>query len=277
MASSIETWLRAATRKLKNAGIDSARLDCLLLLEDELGLDRASILAHQDNKIPQLTEVALNTKIAQRAKHRPLAYLRGKVQFYGREFLVDERVLVPRPETEAMIDLLKATKFSLQSTLPLRLIDLGSGSGCIGITAALELPGAKVELWDIDPRTHVVALSNAKLHGVKPAFKPADLLRKPPIGHVDAILANLPYVPDSHPINEAAKHEPKLALFAGPDGLNLYRRFWQQTGSLAEPPLYIFTESMANQHRTLASLAKAAGYKLEATTGLIQKFKRGRG
>ena len=88
MASSIETWLRAATRKLKNAGIDSARLDCLLLLEDELGLDRASILAHQDNKIPQLTEVALNTKIAQRAKHRPLAYLRGKVQFYGREHRV---------------------------------------------------------------------------------------------------------------------------------------------------------------------------------------------
>jgi release factor glutamine methyltransferase len=267
-------FLTAATKALKQAGIESARLDCLVLLEDALGQNRARILAHSEAEIPSKTEVGLNKKIAQRAKHVPLAYLRGKVQFYGREFVVDERVLVPRPETEAMIDLLKATPCVRHSALPLRFIDLGSGSGCIGITAVLELPGAKIELWDIDPQTHQVALHNATLHGVQPTYRPADLLRQPPIGQVDAFLANLPYVPSEYLINEAAKHEPKLALFAGQDGMDLYRRFWQEVAQLVAPPPYIFTESLSDQHRSMRSLARAAGYKLAATKDLIQQFKR---
>jgi release factor glutamine methyltransferase len=273
MATTVDTWLAVATKSLKRAGIESARLDCLLLLEDALELDRAHILAHPEAKITKLTEVELNKKIVQRSKHTPLAYLRGKVQFYGREFLVNEHVLVPRPETEVMIGLLKASNFPPGKALPLRFIDIGSGSGCIGITAALELPGAKVELWDIDPQTHIVAFKNAQLHNVTPVFRPADLLQKPSVSHCDAFLVNLPYVPKDYAINDAAKHEPKLALFAGVDGLDLYRRFWKQVGNLAGPALYIFTESLKNQQAAVATLAKTAGYQLETTEGLIQKFK----
>lgn len=274
MSITIETWLRKAVQTLTSASITSTRLDCMILLEDALKQNRATILAHLETKIPKSTEVELNKKVAQRATHKPLAYLRGKVEFYGREFLVDEHVLVPRPETEAMIELLKATRFTPSNTLPLRFIDVGSGSGCIGITAALELPGAKVELWDIDPQTHVVALRNAKLHGITPTFRPADLLQKAPSGPCNAFLANLPYVPTNHPINKAAEHEPKLALFAGDDGLDLYRRFWQQVSNLANPPRYIFTESLTKQHRAMTALAKAAGYQLDTTRGLIQRFER---
>src|SRR6266508_1210490 len=100
-------FLKSATARLKQAGIASARLDTLVLLEDALGQDRARLLAHPESKIPHSTEVALNTKIAQRATHVPLAYIRGKAEFYGREFAIDKHVLVPRPETETMIDLLK--------------------------------------------------------------------------------------------------------------------------------------------------------------------------
>src|SRR5262245_14482114 len=107
MATRLEVILQTAADRLQRAGLQTARLDVLVLLEYLLGRDRASLLAHPDLKITPLQERKLNTKIAQRARHVPLAYLRGKAPFYGRDFVVDRHVLVPRPETEAMIELLK--------------------------------------------------------------------------------------------------------------------------------------------------------------------------
>src|SRR5690606_33246454 len=94
----IQEFLKHAVSSLSQAGIATARLDALILLEDELGRSRAQLLAHLEDEIPPKTEVELNTKITRRAKHTPLAYIRGKVEFYGREFAVNEHVLVPRPE-----------------------------------------------------------------------------------------------------------------------------------------------------------------------------------
>ena len=270
----VHDFLHQATTTLRQAGIESARLDVLILLEDSLGRDRAQLLAHPEAKIPPSTEVALSKKIAQRSKHTPLAYIRGKAEFYGREFIVNEHVLVPRPETEAMITLLKHTAFPLQNTLPLRFVDVGSGSGCIGITAALEIPRSEVILRDIDPDTLAVAAANARNLGAKIRLQPADLLEHPPLEYIDAVLANLPYVPDGYDINQAARHEPKLALFAGVDGLDLYRRLWKQIVNHAQQPLYVFTEALAPQQNELTNLAQAAGYRPEAIEGLIQQFKR---
>lgn len=274
---SVNDWLITSTKELQEAGIATARLDCLVLLEDALGVDRASILANLDAKLPQKTEVDLNTKIVQRVRHIPLAYIRGKVEFYGREFVINEHVLVPRPETETMIDELKA---ALQMTpyAQLTIIDVGTGSGAIAITAKLEFPDAKVIATDIDPDALRVARQNAKKYAVSVEFLQGNLLR--PI--IDAslfespsiVLANLPYVPDHYSINQAADHEPKHAIFGGKDGLDPYRRLWEQIGRLPNPPILVLTESLPPQHDGMTLLAQDAGYRPHRSQGLIQAFKK---
>jgi release factor glutamine methyltransferase len=266
-------FLTSATATLTEADITSARLDVLVLLEDEIGKDRATLLAHPELEISLVQEMELNKKVIQRSSATPLAYIRGKVEFYGREFAVNSHVLCPRPETEAMIDLLKTL------TLPARpvIADIGAGSGCIGITAALELPNSRVTLYDIGPKTLLVAAHNARnLKAVDAQVRKSDLLKSMVDIRFDVILANLPYVPDHYPINQAARHEPGLALFAGPDGLDLYRRFWDEikTMPLVQRPVHILTESLASQHHFLGEIARQAGYYVEAKQGLIQQFDR---
>ena len=260
-------YLRDATRKLADAGLDSARLDVLILLEDALGKDRAQILAHPEWTLSDDQTHLLDQQIAKRTTHLPLAYIRGKVLFYGREFIVNEDVLVPRPETEAFITLAK--------TLPLsegaKIADIGTGSGCIGISLALELPHTHVDLYDISPAALEVVQHNARNLSAPIQALQGNLLADLQSDY-DIIVANLPYVPSNFPINKAASMEPSLALFSGPDGLNDYKIFWQQIASLAKKPQYILTESLPQQHHTNAALARTSGYYLEKTAGLVQLF-----
>ncbi len=268
MQHNVVEFLAENTVALRQAGIESARLDCLILLEDVTGLSRAKLLAHPEQPLTGTQYRRLAAHIHARLRHTPLAYIRSKAYFYGREFMVSEHVLVPRPETETMIDMLKQ--------LPLRqpaVADIGTGSGCIGITAALELPGAQLYLYDIDPRALLVARQNVRQKHVKVAVAHADLLAGVS-GHFDVILGNLPYVPRNFPINRAAAHEPPIALFAGKDGLDAYRAFWQQCGHRTDTPRYILTESLPVQHAKLAALAQPAGYIQQAVQGFIQLFER---
>jgi release factor glutamine methyltransferase len=258
--------LTHATKTLKESGIASARLDSLILIEDISGRDRAYLLAHPEHVLTAVQTAELHKKIIRRTRHVPLAYIRGTAPFYGRMFSVNEHVLVPRPETEAMVELLK--RLPLASP---RIADIGTGSGCIGITAALELPGAEVWLYDIDFTALVVAKTNAHLLGATVHTAQADMLQGLN-GAFDVLLANLPYVPTALPVSESIKHEPEIALFAGADGLDAYRIFWQQAAALARKPAYILTESLAIQHAKNAALAKVAGYALTQTDHLIQVF-----
>ncbi len=263
----VQNWLITATNQLNNSGIATARLDCLVLLEDITGHDRSWLLAYP-NHILQIEQLEkLNTKIAQRADHTPLAYLRGKTEFYGRTFLVNEHALVPRPETEAIIDLLKSL------TLPSNpaILDVGTGTGCIAITAALELPDAHVTAVDVDPTCIQLAKTNANNLDAAIHFKHSDLLSDVP-EIFDVVLTNLPYVPTAFPINEAAKHEPSLALFSGEDGLDLYREFFKQL--ITKQPLFLATESLPDQHTMIVKLAATAGFCLRKTDGFIQLFDR---
>lgn len=261
-------FLTEATAKLLDAGIATAKLDCLILLEDELELNRARLLAHPEIKIPEKTEVHLNTKIAQRATHVPLAYIRGKAEFYGRMFIVTRDTLVPRPESESIIDLL--TRLNLPANP--KIADIGAGSGCLGVTAVLEIAGAELWLCDIDGRALEIAKRNAAKHGVTAHSLKADLLTAGLSAKIDVILANLPYVPERLLINEAAKHEPRLAIFAGDDGLVLFRKLWNQLENLSEKPSYVITESLLSQHVAMEDLAKHAGFQLSTSAGLAQRF-----
>jgi methylase of polypeptide subunit release factors len=334
----INEWLRASQNKLKEAGISTARLDCLVLLEDALGKDRAWILSHADEELQGSILKLLNTKITQRARHIPLAYIRGHAEFYGRDFTVNEHTLVPRPETETMIDLLKHIRnleadiatwqverrgrkphkkqypfeqhgptsnlvktdegykvvwqkakrpAHTQSPAPIHgqslryhdedfhLIDVGTGSGAIAITAKLELPEATVTAIDIDEKCLKTAATNAKQLKADITFLHGNLLE--PMGEVEngkcyILLCNLPYVPDNFQINTAATHEPRHALFGGSDGLALYREMFSQITANQWKPEYILTESLPPQHEILADIAKAAGYSLEKTDDFIQLF-----
>lgn len=271
------SWINSAEKTLSAAGIGTARLDVLVLLEDVTGKDRAWLLAHPDNELTRQQVAKLKNLLKRRAAHEPLAYLRGKTEFYGREFVLTSAVLEPRPESETMIDMLKKLPiFAAQPsarTAPVTIIDVGTGSGAIGITAQLELPNCRVELVDIDKNCLKVVKMNVDLHTTSMSVTHSDLLTNITL-NPDVLLCNLPYVPDSYQINEAALHEPKLAIFGGPDGLDHYRRLFQQAQKLTDGPLYILTEALPPQHHYLAEIARHHDYIQEAREDFVQLFVR---
>ncbi len=268
-------WLGSSTTVLSDVDIPSARLDCLILLEDATGKDRAWLLAHPEYELEDSLQSDLDAKLDRRARHEPLAYIRGKTEFYGREFFVDAHVLEPRPESEMMIEMLKELPLPDRPTI----IDVGTGSGALAICALLEFPRAMVIGTDIDPECLRIAERNATSNGVDVSLLEADLLvMKELVGslggakNTTVILANLPYVPDSYTINQAAMNEPRLAIFGGPDGLDQYRRLFEQINTFSATPAYILAESLPPQHPALAEIAAAAGYTLLQEQDFIQVF-----
>lgn len=322
----LHAHLQNAVNRLAEAGIPTARLDVLVLLEDCLGKDRAWILAHPEIELSAEQISVLNEQISRRALHVPLAYIRGKTEFYGREFLVNDYVLEPRPESETMIVLLKTLMLEdgpLAEDGRVTIVDVGTGSGALAITAKLELPDARVLAVDIDPNCLAITCKNAKRLGADIEIVKSDLLKKLALKsrHSPAstitpvpcplssgsgpgdpvknklslncraepdndvgetlqdgtpqaliILANLPYVPDSFHINQAATHEPRLAIFGGADGLDLYRELFEQMSMLNNKPAYVLTESMPPQHPELVEIAEKSRFSLLETEDFIQVF-----
>jgi release factor glutamine methyltransferase len=267
----VSEWLSQSQNLLEAAGVETARLDSLVLLSDELGHDKAWVLGHPEYILQGSVLKKLNTKIAQRSKHLPLAYIRGKCEFYGRGFMVNEHVLVPRPESESMIDLLK------QVTNPdsqVSIIDVGTGSGCLAITAKLELPNSTVVALDVSHECLRVAKQNAAKLVADITFLVSDLLDSMQDSRFkiqdSILLANLPYVPNDYPINNAAAHEPTLALFGDSDGLELFRRLFSEAKGLGAR--YIVTESLTEQHAKLTQIAGNNSFRLTASDGLAQLF-----
>lgn len=254
--------------ELEEAGVGTARLDTLVLLEDAVGRDRSWLLAHPEADLTEAQIKKLGSRLRRRVSHEPLAYIRGKTEFYGRDFLVNKDVLEPRSETETMIDLFK----DLNLREGARAVDIGTGSGAIGITAKLERPDCVVDLIDIDEKCLQIAGRNVYKFRLDLKLLRLDVLAHA-AGPYDVILANLPYVPDAHTINEAALHEPKIAIFGGEDGLDLYRRLFAQLSAAKWKPVYILTEALPFQHTALAAIAKSAGFKLSKTDDFIQLYK----
>lgn len=262
--------LKSTEQKLTTAGVSSARLDVLIMLEDSLHKDRAWILAHPEYELSEAVARRLERKAARRATHVPLAYIRGHTEFYGRRFRVNRHVLEPRPESETMIELLKNLR------LPLRpaMADVGTGNGSIGITASLEIPGSVVDLYDISAGAISVAKHNTHLHELHLHVRKMNLLSRP-LRPYDAILANLPYVPSGWTINEAAMAEPKIAIFGGKDGLDVYRKFFHQLNRFTWKPKFILTEALPPQHENLAAIAAQNGFRLFRFEDFIQVFEPG--
>jgi release factor glutamine methyltransferase len=263
----VNDWLQATTQQLQDANIQTARLDALVLLADLLNKNSAQVLAEPDLLLSNEQLAQLTAAIERRKQHQPLAYIRGKAEFYGREFFVNESVLVPRPETEAMIELF----LKLPKTAQRTVVDVGTGSGAIAITVACELGAVQVLATDISPAALKVARDNCVKHQATVDLQEADLLEGLTSPADATILANLPYVPDGYALNQAATNEPAVALFAGPDGLDLYRRLFEQLKTIKHRG-YILTEALPAQHHYLAQLARTHGYTLQDGQDFIQVF-----
>ncbi|MBA2278961.1 peptide chain release factor N(5)-glutamine methyltransferase [Candidatus Saccharibacteria bacterium] len=283
----LNEWRVKAEKKLELSGITTARLDVLILLEDTSGKERAWLLAHQETMLNQKQLKVLNKQIDRRALHEPLAYIRGKSEFYGREFMVTPDTLQPRPETETMITCLKNllyNKLDISKTRSWKIVDVGTGSGCLAITTKLEWPDARVYATEINKDTLKIAKQNATKLKAEVKFYLGNLLEPiytlQPTAYTLVLLCNLPYVPNSHTINQAAMQEPKLAIFGGEDGLDLYRKLFEQLNTGLEfrvkgeknKLIYIFTESLPFQHKALANIAKESGFMHKKTDDFIQVF-----
>ena len=240
----VATLLLAGTQRLNESGSPSARLDAELLLAFVLGTDRAGVLAHPELTLSPDRAEKYGESVRRRALGEPVAYIRGIKEFFGRVFMVDSRGLIPRPETELLVELAVArVRDQLiaaprpAGTPPLLIADVGTGSGAIAVSVALECRrrgyGADVRLIasDADEAALGLARENGVGHAVADLveFTVADLL-PPADRRFDLLLANLPYVPtDEVPkLPVAASFEPRAALDGGPDGLTVIGRLLDQ-------------------------------------------------
>lgn len=282
----LDSFIKHATEKLRTADVGSTRLDVLVLLEDLLHKDRSWLLAHPETKLLAAQQKKLEKQISRRVSQEPLAYIRGFSEFYGRRFKVNKRVLEPRPESETMIELLKelvtsdqllvnskdkSKNYKLKTKNSIRIADVGTGSGALGITAALELHNHNIDLFDIDASALAVAKHNCALHELHLRTVKRDLLRNSHKSY-DVILANLPYVPNRWKINKAAAMEPRLAIFGGPDGLDVYRRLFEQLSHFSWRPKYVLTESLPPQQEKLELIARSYHFKQAKKQDFIQIF-----
>ncbi len=239
------------------------------------GRSRAWLLAHAGEPVEPDIRERFEALRARRAAGVPLAYLTGTAGFCGREFAVDERVLVPRPETEHLVE--EAVRF-LRERTNARALDVGTGSGAIACTIAAEAPGTQVDATDISAGALEVARTNALRLGVaeRVAFFEGDLTGPVAGRTYDAVVANLPYVPcgDVPAMPDPVACEPKIALDGGPDGLAAYRRLVPELRSAVSPGGMVLLEAAPPTIDALLGLVSAA-FPLAAAT--IERDYGGRG
>lgn len=262
---SVAQNLLEAEKSLHKAKIGTARLDAELLLVQVLDHDRGWLLAHDEDGVPTMTQRRFDAAVRRRAAHEPLAYIIGYREFYGLDFMVDKSVLIPRVETEVMVEQIIARRKSgtkFQSITKLRLLDIGTGCSAIAIALAKNLPGAQVLATDVSAAALRVAKQNAAHHGVNKQidFVQSDLFAKIN-GTFDIIAANLPYVP--HKIKDRLapdlSFEPSVALYGGTDGLDHYRQFFANVQPFLADKAQVWCEADPWQHKILIALAQKAG------------------
>jgi len=264
----INDWLASASAQLKMANIASARLDAEIILAHTLRKSRTYLHAHSDDVLePRVQEIA-DARLALRLDHVPIAYIVGHKEFYGRHFLVTTATLIPRPESESIIDVLKdlmPRNLTLLDDIKTHLIDVGTGSGCLGITAKLEFPELDVTLLDISIHALTVATTNAKRLDAEVTVLKSDLLQSYPL-QTDIIIANLPYVDRSWDDRSLdTMHEPSLALFADDGGKALINKLIYQSVDVLSPQGLLLLEADPTQHQQIISYAKQQGFRLIIT------------
>ena len=267
----ISEWITQATDTLKTVGIASARLDSEIILAHTLKKARTYLHAHNDQTLdPREREIA-DARLALREDRTPVAYIIGHKEFYGRLFKVTPSTLIPRPESETIITLLGEllpSSHSLIHESAKRLVDVGTGSGCLGITAKLEFPELDVTLLDISNHALNVAAKNARLLKADVTLLRSNLLSEYAFAP-DIVLANLPYVDPSWGRSPETEFEPQEALFASDDGLYLIKALIDEMSVRTERGCLVFLEADPRQHRAVIHHAKSHGFLLRESRDFI--------
>ena len=275
MPGSVGELLRAAAQRLTESGSETPRLDAEVLLGHVLRVDRATLLAEPEAPVGADQQQRFAELIERRVTGEPVSYIRGLKEFYGLVFSVDPRALIPRPETETLVDLALARIATLLTCAPrdagspLRVWDVGTGSGAIAVTLAIESRrrGYAHDVWllasDVSTDALGLAVENAVAHGVADMieFLTADLTLGADVEAVDLLLANLPYIPtDVVPtLPAAAGFEPVQALDGGADGLQLIRALINQLPATLGPHGVSLMEIGSDQADAVVGLVAGLG------------------
>jgi release factor glutamine methyltransferase len=260
-------WLAVAIRKLELNGISSASLDAIIILCFCLKLTKIEILSNPNIKLSKKQLKLAETLLNKRLTNYPIAYIVNSVEFYNCSFYVDSRVLVPRPESESFINLLKTENiYNLKY-----LTDVGCGSGVLGISSKLEFPHLQIELLDKSKNALKVSNINLLKFGLKADVKMSNLLSSSN-NKFNIILANLPYVPKTIAVSPSVLFEPKMAIFANNDGLNFYIKMFAQLEQISNKPKYILVECLDQQIPILTKLMNKLQYRSIRSEGLVHMF-----
>jgi release factor glutamine methyltransferase len=270
--TSIGEALANGTRRLAAVGVESARLDADLLLADALGVSRAALLARRPEPLPEAAWARFEARLDRRAAREPLAYILGWKEFYGLSFEVSPAVLIPRPESELLVEeaLAHLAREPQAHTRTPRVADVGTGSGCLAVAIAVHAPQARLVAVDQSAAALALARRNAARHAVlgQVRFVRGDLLSGVR-GPLDVVVANLPYVAAEELAGlmpEVRRYEPRVALDGAADGLALLRPLVTQAAGRLAPGGLLLLEVAAGQAGRVADLLLATGAFAEVAT-----------
>jgi release factor glutamine methyltransferase len=264
----LKALIEGTTAQLEAAGIPSARWDAERLLAHGLNKSRLELYTHPEFDVDEKARELLSGLVARRLKRHPLQYLIGFQEFWGYSFKVTPDVLIPRSESELLVEAAVALRETGWMQPKPIVTDMGTGSGCLAVALACEIPGSQVYATDISGRALSIALENAKAHGLcnRIRFLKGDLwepLRQLDLaGRIDLLVSNLPYIRRASMgqlQSEVRDHEPRIALDGGADGLDLYRRLLADAKEMLIPKGTMILEMGIHQAKAVKEVAQRSG------------------
>ena len=260
----IRAALLQGQKLLEDASVAVPRLTAEVLLAHAIGCERAWLFAHSDEPLREVWWIHYGRYLHERIQGKPTQYITGRQEFYGREFRVTPDVLIPRPETEHVVEAALARVVKAAGSMPLSIIDIGTGSGAIAVTLALET-GATVAATDISTAALRAASENARRLNAPVHFVACDLADAIAGGRFDLVVSNPPYVPksDSSTIQrEVREYEPAVALYGGAHGLEVYRRLVPEAARLLKPGGWLVMEIGYRSGEAVAAMLGGAPWPL---------------
>jgi release factor glutamine methyltransferase len=244
---SLRDVLTSAVKLLTAAHVPSPRMNAELLLRSTLDVNRAYLYAHPERELTTDEQTRYDETLTQRARGIPAQYITGHQEFWGMDLIVNPAVLIPRPETEHVIETVLARVGQAPSPATIRMVDVGTGSGCIALALAKELPQAEIHATDISAAALEVARANAARHQLENRIQlqETDLLAGFDLASFDFVVSNPPYVGESERDQvqlEVRKFEPRNAVFAGPTGLEVIERLIRQAHPTLKPRGWLIME-----------------------------------
>src|SRR5579883_2837041 len=261
----VQTALLQGTKLLEDGAVAAPRLTAEVLLAHALRRDRVYLFAHPEHELAEVEWIHYGRYLHERLQGKPTQYITKRQEFYGREFRVTPDVLIPRPETEHVVEAALAIARDAR-----RVLDVGCGSGALAVTLQLET-GARAWATDVSLAALRVAADNARRLGAVVEFLACDLMSAFADGSLDLVVSNPPYVPltDEHGLQrEVRDYEPRVALFAGPTGLEVYERLVRDAGRVLRPGGWLILELGYNSYDRVRAMLGLAWGEAQVTPDL---------